>query len=95
MPRSLWTSRAQTDLLEIWTYIAADSPVAADKVLDDIDAAAELAGRNPAAGRRREELAPMLRSFPVGNHIVFYRPTENGITVIRVLHGARDLPELL
>ena len=34
-----------------------------------------------------------LRSFPVGNYLVFYRPLAegDGIAVIRVLHGARDL----
>jgi plasmid stabilization system protein ParE len=35
-----------------------------------------------------------LRSLPVGSYIVFYRPMEDGIIVIRVLHGARYLPEL-
>jgi len=32
--------------------------------------------------------------LPVGNYVIFYRPIEDGIVVIRVLHGARDLPEL-
>jgi toxin ParE1/3/4 len=28
------------------------------------------------------------------NHLVFYRPTEQGIDVVRVLHGARDIEAL-
>ena len=46
---------------------------------------------SPMIGRTREELAPGLRSFPVGNHVIFYRSVKNGIEVIRVLHGARDI----
>ena len=93
MPRVLQTTKAQEDLLEIWSYIAEDNPDAADKVLDDIDATCQTLAKNPASGRAREELAPQLRSFPVENYLVFYRPTGDAIVVIRVLHGARDLPE--
>jgi len=44
--------------------------------------------------RCRDELAPGLRSLPVGNYVVFYRGREGGIEVIRVLHGARDIDAL-
>jgi toxin ParE1/3/4 len=30
----------------------------------------------------------------VGNYVVFYRPIENGIEVVRVLHGRRDIAAL-
>jgi len=40
----------------------------------------------------RPELALAVRSFPVGNYVIFYRPHGDGIVVIPVLHGARDLP---
>lgn len=30
-----------------------------------------------------------IRRFP--NHLIFYRPIDGGIEVIRVLHGAQDL----
>ena len=47
----------------------------------------------PARRFARSELAGV-RSFPVkgfGKHLIFYRPTEQGIEILRVLHGARDL----
>ena len=34
-----------------------------------------------------------MRSFPVKryrNYLIFYRPSRDGIEVIRILHGARD-----
>lgn len=91
----LRTSRAEEDLLDIWEHIADDSLDAADGFLDEIAEVCHRLAENPLAGRAREELAVNLRSFPVGNYVVFYQPIENGINVIRVLHGARDLPELL
>lgn len=42
-------------------------------------------------GRLRGELATGLRSFPVGRYVIFYRALSNGIEIVRVLHGARDL----
>lgn len=41
-----------------------------------------------------EELTPSLRGFPIGNYIVFYRPTDRGITIERILSGYRDLDTL-
>lgn len=45
----------------------------------------------PGLGRQESKLAPNLRSFPLGNYLIFYRPIEDGIAVVRVLHGARDI----
>lgn len=28
------------------------------------------------------------------NHLIFYRPLENGIDVVRVIHGARDIQSI-
>lgn len=46
---------------------------------------------NPQAGRERPELGRGIRSFPVGNYIVFYEATACGPKIVRVLHGARDI----
>ena len=95
MAAVLRTRQAEEDLLEIWDYIADDNPIAADDLLDEIDAACTTLAENPNAGRLREQLAPALRSFPVGNYVLFYRPGTDGIVLIPVLHGARDVSELL
>jgi toxin ParE1/3/4 len=42
-------------------------------------------------GRARDELAPGVRSFPFGRYVVFYVPRNDGVDVVRVLHGARDI----
>lgn len=94
MARVLQTSRAEEDLLEIWSYIADASLRAADAFMDKIAAVCQMLSENHVAGRLREELADRLRSFPVGNYVIFYRPIEDGIVVIRVLHGSRDSGDL-
>lgn len=46
---------------------------------------------NPLAGRARPELATKLRSFPVGNYVLFYRPLADGIDLTRVLSSYQDI----
>jgi toxin ParE1/3/4 len=83
--------RALLDLAEIWSYVAEDSVRNANAFASRIDKTFRLLARRPGIGRARAELYPDLRSFVVGTHVVFYLPLENGIDVIRVLHGARDI----
>ena len=85
---------AELDLLEIWSHIAKDSPGAADRFLDLIGEKCDLLAASPAIGRRREELAPALRSFPVGRYVIFYRPGQRGIQIVRVLSAYRDIAAL-
>jgi len=89
------SSQAQHDLVDIWLYIANDSPAAADKFLDQIDTICKLLSASPLLGRSREELGRSLRSFPVGDYLIFYTPMRTGIVVVRVLSGYRDLDKLL
>ena len=85
---------ARSDLDEIWFYIAQDDSDAADKFIRAIVSRFPKLAAMPQLGRQREELLPRLRSFPVGRYIIFYRPMKNRIEIVRVLHGARDLPPL-
>ena len=83
--------RALLDLAEIWSYIAEDSVTHADRFTARIDKTFRLLSRRPGVGRTRLELYPNLRSFVVGKYVVFYLPLKNGVDIIRVLHGARDI----
>jgi toxin ParE1/3/4 len=86
--------QAEADLIEIWTYIAQDSPTRADKLLDEIDEKSQTLAQSPFIGKARDELGSKIRSFPIGNYVLFYQPIEDGIEIIRVLHGARDIEAL-
>ena len=88
------SAAARSDLDEIWFYIAQDDPAAADKFIQAIIGKFPKLAGWPEIVRQREELSARLRSLVVGRCVIFYRPMENGIEVVRVLHGARDLPPL-
>jgi len=91
MPTINKRTQAKIDLAEIWDYIADDSEDRADSFIDSIDRKFRILADQPNIGRMRDELVEGLRSFPIGRYIIFYRPLPDGIEVIRVLHGARDL----
>ena len=95
MPRVLRKPLARADLLEIWNYVADDSPANADRLLDIINKQCQTLARFPKMGRARNELGASLRSFPVGNYVIFYRELSKGIEIIRVLHGARDIEGII
>jgi len=86
--------RATADLLEIWSYIADDSVANADVFIDKLYETIQTLGRQPGLGRRREELAPGIQSFPYGRYILFYRVVSSAIEIVRVLHSARDIENI-
>jgi toxin ParE1/3/4 len=86
--------RARSDLIEIWSYIADDSVPNADAFIDKLHETAQLLAGKPGLGRRREELAPGMQSFPFGRHLIFYRVVAGEIEIVRVLHGARDIESI-
>jgi toxin ParE1/3/4 len=75
----------------IWTFIADDNARAADALIDRIDRVADMLADTPLAGRARPELGPKLRSYPVGNYIIFYVPVPDGIEIVRVMNGRQDI----
>jgi toxin ParE1/3/4 len=86
------TPMSHRDYGAIWDYIAdGGSPSAADRLLRTFDEKLDLLSDFPGLGPARPELRPRLRSFPVGDYLLFYRPIRGGIELIRVIHGARDL----
>ena len=91
MPRINRSPQADDDIFEIAAWISKDKPVAALDWIDRIDEAVTRLAEFPGIGTRRDELAPALRSWPVGNYLIFYREIPDGIELVRVMHGARNL----
>jgi toxin ParE1/3/4 len=80
---------ASRDLDAIWDYIAKQGLVAADRVLAKLFDTFLHLSRNPMAGELCEELRRGLRRFCVGSYVIYYKPARR-VTIVRVLHGARD-----
>jgi len=83
---------AKADLEEIWLYVAQRASVeAADRLIDSIAERFVLLAGTPEAGRSRDDLDVGVRSFPVGEYLIYYRKAkQGGLVVSRVLHGKRD-----
>ncbi|MEO6848110.1 MAG: type II toxin-antitoxin system RelE/ParE family toxin [Chthoniobacterales bacterium] len=82
---------SRLDYEEIWLYIAKDNPQAADRLIQNFEHHLEMLAKMPELGMTEEDLAPDLRSFPVSSYLLYYLPTEKGIRLVRVLHGAQDI----
>jgi toxin ParE1/3/4 len=88
---------ADRDLDEQFLYIAEHNRDAALRFFHAAEASFERLAAMPELGQRqtfgRKELADLrvwqVRGFE--KYLVFYRPVEGGIEVVRVLHGARDI----
>src|SRR5271167_2588648 len=90
--------RADSDLDEIWYYIAKESGSVevADRFIESITDHFYLLSRNPYIGRRRDEdLRVGLRSFPVGRYVILYRVENEDVVILYVLPGNRNLGGLL
>jgi toxin ParE1/3/4 len=87
------TARARKDLGDIWFYLAERAgEERASRAVKRIEAASRLLATQPRMGRPRPQLREGLRSWPVGDYIVFYFPLPDGIRVVRVLHSRQSLP---
>jgi plasmid stabilization system protein ParE len=95
--------RARLDLVEQASYLAENASLeTAERFLDAAErTVARLAGM-PRMGRVWEGQHPLTRNrirvWKVEGYpkiLIFYRPEDQGISVVRVLHSARDLPPLL
>ncbi|MDH4482636.1 MAG: type II toxin-antitoxin system RelE/ParE family toxin [Rhodoferax sp.] len=92
MPLLVFTERAQADLLEAWLYIAEDNLAAADRVLESLEQEAKVLLLQPLMGRARPELGSAVRSWPTSTpYVLFYEVDGTELTVLRVLHHARDI----
>jgi toxin ParE1/3/4 len=94
MPSVRFLPLARDDLHEIWEYIAQDNIEAAERLVNRIEELGQLLAQHLHLGRQREEVAAGLRSFPMDRYLVFYRPIEDGIEIVRVLHASRDIDNI-
>ena len=88
------TNRAESDIDDIWLWIAEDSIAAAEEFTDRVEAAENRLARYPEIGQARPDLAAGVRHWPIAPYPILYRAQDDGVLILRVVHGARDLPRL-
>jgi toxin ParE1/3/4 len=96
-----WTPRAEEDLIEIYSFIALDSPVAADRVLARLETSVEMLARNPRIFARRPDIRASTRVLIEGPYLVLYETHPNtdqgpirSFEIVRVVDGRRNLKNL-
>jgi len=94
MGTARFTPLARKDLKEIKAYIAKDNPKAAAQYMGILKQKCDLLAQTPTIGVCREEYCNLYK-FPVEKYLIFYRITETGIEVIRIIHGSRDIQSIL
>lgn len=60
-----------------------------------LDAAFHRLAEHPEHGRVHEHIRAGYRRLEVRSHVIFYRITDAQITIVRVLHGNRDIDRLI
>jgi plasmid stabilization system protein ParE len=98
-PSFLLTPQATEDLDAIWWFIAPDNREAADRVETEIITACRRLAKRPLIGTKRLDITPLpvrfwtITKYP--NYVIVYRPDTRPLQVVAVLHGKRDLKEVL
>ena len=83
---------AERDLEAIGDFIADDNPKRAVSFVAELREQCVTIAKAPQACRLRPELGEGVRSCAHGNYVIFYTATKTRLTVVRVVHGAMDLP---
>jgi toxin ParE1/3/4 len=94
--------RVKQDLMDIYDYYLRRNELTAQQFLDESRKAFDLILKMPGIGRRWSSPIPALKNLRVtsisrrfNNYLIFYRPFADGVQILTVLHGARDLPAIL
>lgn len=96
MPRRIELSRAAlADFYALYDYIARDNPPAAAKVLRALDRSIQLLADQPKLGKVYRHRRLRLRLLTHDDYLVFYRERPGVIEIVRVIHGRRNIPDIL
>jgi|CXWL01.1.fsa_nt_gi toxin ParE1/3/4 len=95
------TPKADSDVDSCFLWIHKDNPSAAIKFIDDVEQTCNALAQMPSIGSRHYADIALVRGIRMiavnnfKNYLLFFTEYETHIEVIRLLHGARDIPEIL
>lgn len=95
--RYVLAPQAALDLVEIWRYIRRQASLEmADRVESVIRDKIAFLAKNPGAGHWRKNLTTeAVKFFPVYSYLIVYRPDSRPLQVVAILHGRRDVEQVL
>ena len=97
MKRFVLTKTAERDLDKIKSYLGEKAgPATTRRVMKEIRRAFDLLGRNPGVGHVRQDVIDRpVKFWPLYSYLIVYDPETKPVQIMRVLHGMRDLAEIL
>ena len=85
---------AAQDIDEILDRSIADfGPIQTERYFRSPNRCLDLFGENPQMGTTADEVRLGFRRFAHQAHVIFYRPTGNGILIVRILHKRMDVSQ--
>ena len=85
------SDEADNDLMQIFSYLSQRSPQATQSLLDEINRRFVNLESFPLLGAPRPDLGQDVRSAIVSPYLIFYATRRDHVTILRVLHGSRDI----
>jgi toxin ParE1/3/4 len=101
VPKFILAPCLEDELWAIWQFIAQNNPAAATRVVEAAHETFKNLALTPGLGRPhkfRNSKLKGVRSWHVSgfnNYLIFYRPIPDGVQVLHIYHGARDIEALL
>ncbi len=92
MPSFVLSDDAEADIVGITAHIASRNLAAAVSILERIESTCQMLAENPRLGEVRKGFGvPGCRSFTVSRYVVFFRSSDTGVDIARILDASRDL----
>jgi toxin ParE1/3/4 len=93
--RLRYSHKAKADLLDLWLWLAEDSLHIADQKIAEIERRTLVLKDHSELGVARPEIGKWARSLVIERWLVIYIIDDDGVLVMRVVDGARDLRKIL
>ena len=87
----VWSEQAESDLLEIASYINEQSPQNALAMVGRLQAAVQPLRRFPRMFKVSDRF-PDAREIAVQPYVIFYKASDEGVTVLAIVHGSQKFP---
>lgn len=95
MARATRSEEAERDFDAIIDRMSGTNPEKAGEFAALVAAQCDIVAAHPKMGRSRESLRAGLRSFVVDRCVFFYRITDDGILIVRIIHGSQDADSIM
>jgi addiction module RelE/StbE family toxin len=92
MVKIIWTELALEDLKNIYDFIAKDSKVYANRIIEKIISRVDQLEQFPKSGRIVPEIDKKnIRELIEGSYRIIYKTTVQNVFVVRIHHAARAM----